>query len=67
MAKNSLKLSNMVGENLEIGWPQMARNSLKLSTMVGENLEIGWPQTGKYVKVHRLSLLEIKKYLKNLF
>ena len=30
MAKNSLKLSAMVGENLEICWPQMAENTCKL-------------------------------------
>ena len=40
MATNALKLSTMVGENLEIYLSQMATNALKLSTMVGENLDI---------------------------
>ena len=40
MAKNTLKLSTMVGENFEIHLSQMAINAPKLSTMVGENFEI---------------------------
>ena len=36
MAKNALKLSTMVGENLEIHLPQMAKNA----PMARENLEI---------------------------
>ena len=37
----------MVGENIEISWPQMARKALKLSTMVGENIEICWHQMAR--------------------
>ena len=36
MAKNALKSSIMVGENLEIYLSAMAKNGLKLSTMFGE-------------------------------
>ena len=40
IAKNSLKLSTMVGENFEIYLSQIAKNALKISTMVGEHFEI---------------------------
>ena len=40
MAATALKLSTMVGENLEIYLSQMATNALKLSTMVGEFIDL---------------------------
>ena len=39
MAKNTFKLSTMVGEKFEFYLSQMAKNTLKLSTMVAENFE----------------------------
>ena len=47
VAKKDLKLSTMVGENVEIYFSQMAKNTLKLSTMVGEIFEIYLPQMAK--------------------
>ena len=47
MAKNTLKLSTIVGENFEIYMSQMAKNTLKLSTMIGENFEIYTSQMAK--------------------
>ena len=40
MVANFIKLSTMVGENLEIYLCQIAADALKLSTTVGENFEI---------------------------
>ena len=41
MVRNALKLSTMVGQNVEICWLRMVRNALKLTIMVrdmvGEN------------------------------
>ena len=57
MAKNALKLSTIVGENVEICSSQIARNALKLTTMVGENVEIyNLPMT-------RNAFLSAKKYI----
>ena len=47
MAKNTLKLSTMVGENFEFYLSQMAKNTLKLSTMVGEKFEFYLSQMAK--------------------
>ena len=40
MAKNTLQLSTMFGENIEIYFSEIAKNTLQFSTLVGENFEI---------------------------
>lgn len=40
MSKTAIKISTMVGENLEISTSEMSKNAIKISTMVGENFEI---------------------------
>ena len=52
MAKNTFKLSTMVGENFERYSSQVSKNTLKLSTMVGENFEIYWSQVAKQMHLN---------------
>jgi hypothetical protein len=62
MAKNALKLSTIVGENIEIHLSQIAKNAPKLSTMVGENFETCWSQLAKNDLNHPPCLEKILKF-----
>ena len=51
MARNTLKLSTMVGEIFEIYLSQMAKSTRKLSTMVGEMFKIYFSQMAKSTQI----------------